>query len=283
MNHVNIEKYKEEGARIFTDRDRGIKARKDLELDKLEKDGNITILLPEDTWGVNPSFFGGMFETSIKTMQSDFYQNYSFKYSNGTEISDSLKRNIEDDIEYVMRGLTDLDVSTVLNIISYVSNAIVAICAVITILVTVRNFKTDRKEQKRENQRLKLSDLYKQSVIDSVLKIQEELINHMNSELYAMSIHGVDEPKMKALTEYLTTQINNCFREVEIVKLFDKQLYNDTKQITEQISDAYGRIINDSMAHNFISHYFERNIKELWNKQKFNIYNYYINSNFMNG
>ena len=104
MNNVNIEKYKEKGARIFTDRDRGIKARRELELDQLEKKGNITILLPEDTWGVNPSFFGGMFEPSIKTMQTDFYQNYSFKYSNGTELSDSLRRNIEDDFEYVMRG-----------------------------------------------------------------------------------------------------------------------------------------------------------------------------------
>ena len=78
MNSVNIGMYKEAGARIFTDRDTGIRARKELELDRLEKIGKITVLLPEDTWGVNPSFFGGMFETSIKTMGDRFRQNYVF-------------------------------------------------------------------------------------------------------------------------------------------------------------------------------------------------------------
>lgn len=104
MNHVSIGKYKGEGAKIFTDRDRGVAARKELDLDELEKKGLVTVLLPEDTWGVNPSFFGGMFETSIKSMKTSFYENYDFKYTDGTEISDSLKRNIQDDFEYVMRG-----------------------------------------------------------------------------------------------------------------------------------------------------------------------------------
>ncbi|MDE7283164.1 MAG: hypothetical protein K2N85_06240, partial [Lachnospiraceae bacterium] len=88
MNSVSIEKYKDAGARIFTDRDTGVKARIELELDKLEKNDKITILLPEDTWGVNPSFFGGMFESSIKFMGDEFRRNYIFQYSNGTELSD---------------------------------------------------------------------------------------------------------------------------------------------------------------------------------------------------
>ncbi|MDE6602925.1 MAG: hypothetical protein K2K90_12360 [Lachnospiraceae bacterium] len=106
MNSVNIEMYKEAGARIFTDRDTGIRARRELELDKLEKVGKIVVLLPEDTWGVNPSFFGGMFETSIKNMGEQFRQNYVFQYSNGNELKDSLKENIENDYDYVMRGLS---------------------------------------------------------------------------------------------------------------------------------------------------------------------------------
>ena len=105
MNSVNIGMYKEAGARIFTERDTGIRARKELELDRLEKIGKITVLLPEDTWGVNPSFFGGMFETSIKTMGDRFRQNYVFQYSDGTELNDSLRENIESDYDYVMRGL----------------------------------------------------------------------------------------------------------------------------------------------------------------------------------
>lgn len=103
---VNIGKYKEAGARIFTDRDTGIRARKELELDKLEKNGKITILLPEDTWGVNPSFFGGMFESSIKGMRDEFWENYIFQYPDGAELNDSLKKNMNDDFDYVMRGLS---------------------------------------------------------------------------------------------------------------------------------------------------------------------------------
>lgn len=105
MNSVNIGMYKEAGARIFTDRDTGIRARKELGLDSLEKKGKIVVLLPEDTWGVNPSFFGGMFETSIKVMGDRFRQNYVFQYSDGTELNDSLRENIESDYDYVMRGL----------------------------------------------------------------------------------------------------------------------------------------------------------------------------------
>ena len=104
MNSIDLGKYKEAGARIFTDRDMGVMARKELGLDKLEKNGQITVLLPEDTWGVNPSFFGGMFETSIRNMKDNFNHNYSFLYADGTELNDSLKQNLEDDFDYVMRG-----------------------------------------------------------------------------------------------------------------------------------------------------------------------------------
>lgn len=106
MNSIDLGKYKEAGARIFTDRDMGVIARKELELDKLEKNGQITVLLPEDTWGVNPSFFGVMFETSIRSMGHEFRQKYVFKYPDGTELNDTLKKNIENDFDYVMRGLS---------------------------------------------------------------------------------------------------------------------------------------------------------------------------------
>lgn len=105
MNSVNIAAYKEAGARIFTDRDTGVKARKELELDKLEKIGKIAVLLPTDTWGVNPSFFGGMFESSIMSMGDEFRQNYIFQYVDGTQLNESLRENIKSDYDYVMRGL----------------------------------------------------------------------------------------------------------------------------------------------------------------------------------
>lgn len=109
MTKLKIEKYKDVDAKIFTDRDKGISARKELNLDQLEDEkthGKITILLPQDTWGINPSFFGGMFEASIKKMRDQFQQNYTFKYADNSELNESLKKNLDNDFDYVMRGLS---------------------------------------------------------------------------------------------------------------------------------------------------------------------------------
>lgn len=102
---VYISDYKEDGAKIFTDRDIGVKARRELGLDEKELQEDIIIRVPTDTWGINPSFFGGLFETSIKRMKEDFFNKYSFEYTNGEEIKESLKKDILDNFEYVLGAL----------------------------------------------------------------------------------------------------------------------------------------------------------------------------------
>ena len=105
MAVISISNYKEDGAKIFTDRDIGVKARTELGLDKLEEQENIIIKVPKDTWGINPSFFGGLFETSIKKMGEGFFEKYSFEYTNGDKIKESLEKDIKDNFEYVLNGL----------------------------------------------------------------------------------------------------------------------------------------------------------------------------------
>lgn len=105
MKTVDISKYRERGARIFTDRDTGIKARVELQLEKIENEDDILILLPEDTWGINPSFFGGLFEASIKKMGAAFWSKYKFEYLNRQPIKESLKNSIDYAFEKIIQEL----------------------------------------------------------------------------------------------------------------------------------------------------------------------------------
>lgn len=106
MTTVDISRFREKDARIFSDRDAGVRARKELNIEQLENKGSITILIPEDTWGINPSFFGGLFESSIKKMRNSFWDNYRFEYVNHK----TLKESIQNSIEYAFnRTLEELE------------------------------------------------------------------------------------------------------------------------------------------------------------------------------
>jgi hypothetical protein len=106
---ISISKYREQGAKIFTDRDRGLKARNELGLDQIEENNDeVTIILPADTWGINPSFFGGLFETSLKKYgKSGFEEKYHFEYTNGQTLKEALIEDIDDDIGYVIRSIKE--------------------------------------------------------------------------------------------------------------------------------------------------------------------------------
>ncbi len=107
VKEIKIAQYRNNGAKIFTGRDNGIEAREQLELDRLDEESAIIkVLIPSDTWGINPSFFGGMFEGSIKKLGDKFTDKYLFLYSNGVELNESMKRDISDNIAYVIRNIS---------------------------------------------------------------------------------------------------------------------------------------------------------------------------------
>lgn len=166
------------------------------------------------------------------------------------------------------------------SILGSISNAIAAICAVVAICVTVRNFKSDREEQKKEKLSLKFSELYKQAVIDTVLKIEDEKIRYINDKLYKMISVGVNEDIMKELSETMMSDAHECLMEVEIIRFFSKELWREAKQVTEQIFDTYSEIINKSMQHGFISKSFESLISKKWTKLKDSVYECYIKENY---
>ena len=166
------------------------------------------------------------------------------------------------------------------NIIGSVSNSIAAICAVVAIVVTVRNFKSDRQEQKKEKLSIKHCELYKQAIIDDFLKAENEKIKYINESLYNMSQVQFDENTMKEISDYMMSGQHDCLREVEIIKLFNRKLYQEIKQITENIFETYSKIINKSMERNRISINYEQKIRPQWIKLRSSIYECYIKENF---
>ena len=105
MESVKIAQFRRSGAKVFTGRDNGINARQQLRLAELEKKDTLTVLIPSDTWSINPSFFGGMFEDSIRNYGDDFEQHYRFTYTDGSELNAALVQNIENNINYVRRSM----------------------------------------------------------------------------------------------------------------------------------------------------------------------------------
>jgi len=84
---------------VYTGRDRGVKLRKEYDLDSLDADAEqVTVKIPETTYTVSSSFFLGLFGPSIIKFGSKeaFYKHYKF------ELPDYLKETTE---SYVTRAL----------------------------------------------------------------------------------------------------------------------------------------------------------------------------------
>lgn len=106
-NKVKMEKFLKNGARILSDRDEGIKARATANLDDLDSKGEKVILIipKDDMWNITPSFFGGMFESSIKKYRTGFWDHYSFMFKDGSPISERLQNKMEYNYNYILERL----------------------------------------------------------------------------------------------------------------------------------------------------------------------------------
>ena len=66
MKKINLLNFRSNGSKIFSGRDKGIDARQKLKLNELDlQEETIEVIVPKDTWSINSSFFGGLFESSI--------------------------------------------------------------------------------------------------------------------------------------------------------------------------------------------------------------------------
>lgn len=99
MKTINIQDYRESGSKIFSGRDSGILARKKLNLNQLDfDDEQYNIVIPDDTYSISGSFFGGLFSDSVIELgEEKFREKYHFVHSN-KELGESLKNDVEEGI-----------------------------------------------------------------------------------------------------------------------------------------------------------------------------------------
>lgn len=166
------------------------------------------------------------------------------------------------------------------NILGSIANAIAAICAVVAIVVTVWSFKSERRAQKKEKLCINLGELYKTAVIDVFLKIEDEKMKYINDNLNRFSREGFNENRMKELSDYMMLGLHDCLREAEIIKIFNRDLYREAKQVTEHIFDTYSELINKAVSRKYILGDNERQTRPDWLKLRSDIYKCYIEENF---
>lgn len=103
--NIKMNKYKNEGSRIYSGRPLGESVRFQLGLNEKDYDSSVYVFgFPENTMSINSSYFGGLFEESvIRLGRERFEAKYQFRYENGKELSDILKFNIEEGIRDALR------------------------------------------------------------------------------------------------------------------------------------------------------------------------------------
>ena len=103
---INIQKYRQNGSKMFSGRDLGVEARVEFDLESKDRDDNTyTIVIPDDTYSFGGSFFGGMFSDSVIALgEEKFRRKYTFKFRN-CELSESIREDIDEGIYDAVNGL----------------------------------------------------------------------------------------------------------------------------------------------------------------------------------
>jgi hypothetical protein len=78
--HIDLQEVRSPNSRVFSGQPRGKKARKHFNVDVLDKSNQIIhVIVPDDTYTVNPSFLLGLFLPSITRLgKTEFLKKYRF-------------------------------------------------------------------------------------------------------------------------------------------------------------------------------------------------------------
>lgn len=96
---IDLKKYRGNRSSIFTGRPQGEDVRKELDLDRLDRqpDAEIVFKIPGDTTSFNPSFYLGLLFDSYKKLRDQFRAHYSFEIeSQDEETKRILQKNLDD-------------------------------------------------------------------------------------------------------------------------------------------------------------------------------------------
>ncbi len=97
---IDLGKCLVKGNKVFSGREFGEKVRRDLNLERLDNTNEkIEIIIPEDTFSLNASFFLGAFGPSVRNLGANkFKEKYIFK------CEDIIKESIDDGIERALKS-----------------------------------------------------------------------------------------------------------------------------------------------------------------------------------
>ena len=94
---IDLGNFRSEGTRVFSGRERGESVRTALNLDaEDENPATVVVVIPEDTYSINTSFFLGLFGRSVRRLGSRdaFFGRYSFRCR--PEILDDIEMAVQD-------------------------------------------------------------------------------------------------------------------------------------------------------------------------------------------
>jgi hypothetical protein len=104
---IDLEKYRTEGAKVFTGRDRGIEVRQKSKIDELELNSDsVEIIIPETIRSINPSFLEEFLVNVVSKLKEEGFRN-KFRF-----VNKSSRYKIEEDlieaIDRILRNDTAL-------------------------------------------------------------------------------------------------------------------------------------------------------------------------------
>lgn len=81
QNTIYLEDFRTKGSKIFTGRDRGLNVRHECRIDEIEEIyDEIIIVIPDNLYSINPSFFEELFLNVVSKLGKDeFYKKFKFE------------------------------------------------------------------------------------------------------------------------------------------------------------------------------------------------------------
>ena len=103
-NIINLEDHRTPGAKVFTGRDLGKKAREKSEINRIENQfESVTIIIPDNVYSIIPSFFEELFlDVVLKLGKENFLEKFKFV----SEGSYKYKKPLNEAIERILRDNT---------------------------------------------------------------------------------------------------------------------------------------------------------------------------------
>ncbi len=101
MITIDLQQHRMPNSHILCGKTFGVQVREKLKLDEIDKTiQQVVIIIPDDIWSLNSSYFTGVFEKSIYHLgEENFRKKYLFQFSN-RYIKENIEQGIADILDF---------------------------------------------------------------------------------------------------------------------------------------------------------------------------------------